>query len=76
MKRGRSFYITAFVTLLIVAAQGWLRTTFPLVAAAICPCIYNSLGINAGAPVGDPSSGDWQQTGGLQAVSISDILSS
>lgn len=38
------------------------RTAFPLVASAICLCIYNSLGINAGVSVGDPSSGDWQQT--------------
>lgn len=62
-KRGRTFYISAFVTLLIVAIQGcnafaghaplavdWScssRTPFPLVAAAICPSIYNSLRISA-----------------------------
>lgn len=46
-------------------AVDWLRSwrmAFPVVAAAICPCINNSLGINAVPPVSAQSSGDWQQT--------------
>lgn len=75
-KGGRTFYITAFVTLLIVAIQGHnafarhagcglgmlIEDAVPSGGCSHLPLYLQQLGDQSVPPEGDPSSGDWQRT--------------
>lgn len=75
-KGGKTFYITAFATLLIVAIQGrnafarhagcglgmLIEDAVPSGGCSHLPLYLQQLGDQSVPPVGDPSSGDWQRT--------------
>lgn len=75
-KGARTFYITAFATLLIVAIQGrnafarhagcglgmLIEDAVPSGGCSHLPLYLQQLGDQSVPPVGDPSSGDWQRS--------------